>query len=77
MLVLRRIVSKYRFLFCCRLAGRSFAYMWGVGLRADLKFNLANLARHKKKVKNEEKFKHSEQRRVSVQRPAFKQKYPH
>ena len=47
--LLRRIVLRYRFLFCCRLAGRSFAYMWGVGLRADLKFNLANLARHKKK----------------------------
>ena len=47
--------------------------MWGVGLRADLEFK----ARHKTKVKNEEKFKHSEPRRVSVQRPAIKQKYPH
>ena len=43
--LLRRIVLRYRFLVCCRLAGRSFAYMWGVGLRADLEFK----ARHKKK----------------------------
>ena len=51
--------------------------MWGVGLRADLKFKFSKFSPPQKKVKNEEKFKHSEQRRVSVQRPAFKQKYPH